>query len=105
MQRKRTFKPTPPVVVGEHLAACRRNGMEFDAAWSGALVTVKRVSLNGVKKEPRHEWLDALDATRAEWQAAYEGVETHFSVIAAGRATFAAGVADWLTDPWTVAAA
>lgn len=60
-----------------HLEAARRRGEPFDAAWKLTLRRLRRKvpsgttsahSLNG-----RPVTMHALNATRAHWQAAYEG--------------------------------
>lgn len=102
--RNRRNLPSPAVVVREALAESRRQGHDFDHAWDRAWgAFIGRMA--GFKPEPRAEWKAAIRDTRGEWQAAYEGRETHWSLALAGRESFADAVADYLTDPWAVAAA
>lgn len=55
----------------ERLAAARAAGSSFDAAWADALADVAA-----------REWRDALEATRAEWRAAYEGTPAPAPLVA-----------------------
>lgn len=63
-----------------------------------------REVLTGRKPEPRKEWLDVMEATRSEWQAAFEGRPTLFSTAVAEQGSLADGVAEFLLDPWAVLA-
>ncbi len=62
---------TPPEVLGERLAAARRDGVSFDRAWPVALGT----AVNAVQWE-REEWIDALSGTVEAWRAAWERRDT-----------------------------
>ncbi|MDX6532814.1 MAG: hypothetical protein QOF68_558, partial [Gaiellales bacterium] len=53
------------------LAYRRRIGLDFDTAWSDALVDAVR----DVDRREAISWLEAFAATRSAWQAAYLGHE------------------------------
>ncbi len=75
--------PTVPEQVLAGLLACRDRGLAFDQAW---LETIGDRRRSGVVRFPhltkeRRGWRDALAATRAEWQAAYNGEPTEVSDV------------------------
>jgi hypothetical protein len=65
------------------LADARRRGIGFDEAWFFAL-GAPSVATKGVRlphaTSARRPWLDAFEATREEWRAAYEGRDTALSL-------------------------
>jgi hypothetical protein len=75
--------PSPEVQLRAILADARRRGIGFDEAWFFAL-GAPSVAEKGVRlphaTEQRRPWLDAFDATREEWRAAFEGRDTALSV-------------------------
>ena len=67
----------PTALLAQALAYGRARGVPFDAAWEEALPTCWPTD-----SRLRMEWREAIQATRAEWEAAYEGRPTPFSVLA-----------------------
>jgi hypothetical protein len=65
------------------LRAARERGLSFDEAWSRALQAPSHRDAAGVylghQTVKRREWIMVLEATRAEWEAAFEGRETSLS--------------------------
>lgn len=103
--RNRRKLPSPAEVVRAELAEARRVGLSFEQAWTYRAWPALMERTQSTGADARREWVVAIEATRSEWAAAYEGRDTHFSLAVAGRDLFAHGVADYLTDPWAVAAA
>jgi hypothetical protein len=64
----------PGRLLAQGLRYARDRGLSFDDAWRQLLPTVwPRDSALAV------QWREALEATREEWRAAYEGRSTGFS--------------------------
>ncbi len=84
------------VQLRESLAESRRAGLPFEEAWQRALgaptVREKGVRMPHATRE-RRAYLEAFEATRSEWKAAYLGVSTRLSRVLESLAT--AGVEDW----------
>jgi hypothetical protein len=58
-----------PGTLRQQLAASRRAGVDFEAAWPPAV----RAAVTGVSlARERAAWREALTATQASWRAAYE---------------------------------
>lgn len=70
--------PTVPEQVRSGLADCRARGLVFAEAWAA---TVGHRRQRGTVVFPhltreRRAWREALEATRGEWQAAYDRLPT-----------------------------
>lgn len=63
---------TTPQLVRLALAHYRQHGYGFEEAWIRALRNIPRGGDNDSVKRDRQEWVRVLQATRDEWQAAYE---------------------------------
>lgn len=64
-------RPAPTVVLRELLAEKRRDGCDFDVAWSWSLERLFSPAPTGEARV----WREALGATRAAWEAAYARAE------------------------------
>ena len=60
---------SPAVRLRIRLAACRAQGLDFDAVWIAA--TQEAVGAISYKND-RSEWICAFDALEEQWRAAYE---------------------------------
>ncbi len=61
---------SPPADLRRHLQAAREQGLDFDLAWEDFMRTLTTPA--GSQRDA-HDWRKALEATRVEWLAAYEG--------------------------------
>lgn len=77
------FKAGPPTQqLLAFLADRKRRGQTFDEAWRAALRAPSKPDV-GIRFPHstlyRSEWLEAIESTRAEWEAAWHGRETPLS--------------------------
>jgi len=78
-----------PEQVRDALAACRSAGMLFDEAWALVVDGATTRSGHGMVKLPhntgeRRGWREALEATRGEWESAYERRPSRLSMALDG---------------------
>jgi hypothetical protein len=60
--------PTPPEQLAQSLASAKRAGRRFEAAWRAAVEELRWPW----DAESAADWQVAIEATRPEWQAAFE---------------------------------
>lgn len=72
----RRIHPTVPQQVRDRLADHKAAGVSFDVAWERAIY---RLYVRGIESR---DWHAALEATRDEWRAAYEGQWTPLAPLA-----------------------
>jgi hypothetical protein len=91
--------PRPEIQLREFLAASRRAGATFDEAWAAALNAPSSRG-RGIRlphaTRHRKAILEVFKSGKAEWRAAYEGIETPTSRVLKHIAE-AFGTDDWST--------
>lgn len=60
---------SPARVLGEHLAAARRNGATFDDAWPAAIT---HAIAHSARSDDTTDWKAVLEATRSAWSSAWD---------------------------------
>lgn len=71
------LRPPPVTQMGAALARLKREDVPFESAWRDA----KKLIIWPHDTGHRQQWRIALEATRAEWQACYEGRPTPISLL------------------------
>lgn len=90
--------PTPPVrQLAGYLAAAKGDGAPFDEAWPAALRAIRWPACSKVTALDRA----AIDATRAEWRAAYLGEPTPVAPVIEALLLHLGRAGQWLPSaPW-----